>query len=136
MEQLSFRQRLTATEEDRELLRRALRICLVLMLVSLLANGVVVSGHWDRWMAALYPAPPASSTAAVTEEDVEDQAMVDAILAQRPAWLAEQRRLHEEQLQQTIAEMDAEEAAAEAALLALTAEEALNKWPENGRAVA
>ena len=112
---------LTATPADRALLNRVLRYALVFIVVSVAFNVALGGGYWDRLWAALVPAKPAS-IGPPTDEDEEDAALVDHILAERPRWLERQRQLEEAELLQALALLEAQSAQLEAKAAQLEAE--------------
>ena len=113
-----------------------MRYTAVILVFSLAANAVALTDTWERWMASLFPASRGSASPP-TDEELEDEALVEEIFAQRAVWLEQQRRLEDERRQREAlaALLEEEEEEAREALLAITsAVEPRNVAPPLGTA--
>ena len=58
--------RLTTDEEEKDLMSRALKLGLKILIVSLIANGLVVTGGWDRIQEYIQASPLSSSSSSTS----------------------------------------------------------------------
>ena len=83
---------MTQTQHDRDLLRRALQISGVLMAITLLANGLRLTGTWDELMAWMQPDEPDQPERAVDAEDEEDELLAEQLYRKHQRWAEQQER--------------------------------------------
>ena len=113
--------RLTHTEEDRQILRRTSQLVAVLLVVSLVVNGLIIAGKWDDMWKWLLPssAVDAGGSVATVEED-EDERLADELYTEHRRWA--QQRDHDEMVARQLEEQKQQALADE--LHALEAEQA------------
>jgi len=118
--------RLTQTEEDRQLLRRAGQIVAVCLVVSLVVNGLILAGKWDDMWSWLLPSSAVNAVdGEMSAEELEDEEMAEQLYTEHQRWVQQREhdeavaRLLEEEKQRAVAEelaaLEAQQAALHAA---------------------